>query len=120
AMPLERATHLREVALHHLAERLGVEAFAERGGADDVAEHDRHRPPRPPGPGPARREGGATTRTDPSVIGRRRTARWTHHGQNPPRSPRSMTGVTIPPPAHHEPVPRTRGRNRPARGSTVR
>jgi hypothetical protein len=75
AVTFEHAPHLREVALHHAAERLRVEAFAERGGVDDVAEHDRHRPPRPPGSAPGRREGGATAWTEPSVIGRRRTAR---------------------------------------------
>ena len=38
--------HRVEVALHHLAQRLGVELLADRRGAGDIGEQDRHPPAR--------------------------------------------------------------------------
>ena len=42
AVAFDGVAHRLVVARHHAPERLGVEAFAERGRADDVGEHDRH------------------------------------------------------------------------------
>ena len=40
AVPLEHQPHLVEIEVQHLAEVLAVQAFAERGGALEVREHD--------------------------------------------------------------------------------
>jgi hypothetical protein len=41
-VPLEDHAQLGVVARHDVAEDLGIGALAERGRADEVAEHDRH------------------------------------------------------------------------------
>src|SRR5207244_822492 len=69
AVALEHLARHGEVTLHHTSQRLGVETFAERSRAGDVAEEDRHDLPQLPslGGGKRRAAGGAEPRRPPTV-----------------------------------------------------